>query len=134
MVEGLVQGCQGGVGHLPHLGWLGRPLRGQARSYRNTTVFKACMDHVGAGLPAKRPALLVNYSNPCAVCPTAYPYAFQRRQRFSQLCRFRHAPCRKPSRTLPPCRSTLCPTQAARHLQERGRIKLQNVTSDLPIQ
>ncbi|QKL03466.1 hypothetical protein GEV39_19810 [Pseudomonas sp. NY5710] len=32
-----------------------RPLRGQARSYRKTTVFKACDVPVGAGLPAKRP-------------------------------------------------------------------------------
>ncbi|RFQ05100.1 hypothetical protein D0O09_04835 [Pseudomonas putida] len=36
-------------------GSLYRPLRGLARSHRDITEFKLCIDPVGAGAPAKRP-------------------------------------------------------------------------------
>ncbi|NIE74212.1 hypothetical protein F3J44_22995 [Pantoea sp. Tr-811] len=57
LVEGLVQGCQGGVGHFEILYRLSGPFRGQARSHRGSTDFGSCAVPVGAGLPAKGPAM-----------------------------------------------------------------------------
>ncbi|MDH4552485.1 hypothetical protein E8E68_21515 [Pseudomonas sp. BN607] len=109
LVERLVEGCQGGVGHLSVLCWLGRPFRGLARSHRSSTHFEFCAVPVGAGMPAKRPALSTHSYRPCAVWPTAYPPAHPDRQHFLQLCRFRHPPCRKPSRTVAPTGSLYAP-------------------------
>ncbi|RIZ42013.1 hypothetical protein CIK02_20900 [Pseudomonas putida] len=64
---------------------------------------------MGAGMPAKRPALSTHPYRPCAVWPTAYPSAHPDRQHFSQLCRFRHSLCRKPSRTVAPTGSLYAP-------------------------
>ncbi|SPO56922.1 protein of unknown function [Pseudomonas sp. JV551A1] len=81
---------------------------------------KAAEIPVGAGLPAKRPAQRVNVYNPYAVWLTAYPPPFPPTTVFLQLCRFRHSPCRKPSRTVAPIGPLYAPRKPPQVLQERG--------------
>ncbi|MEK0358892.1 hypothetical protein, partial [Pseudomonas sp. 5RIF] len=62
----------------------------------------------------------VNVYNPYAVWLTAYSPAVPLATVFLQLCRFRHQPCRKPSRSAALIGPLYAPRKPPQVLQERG--------------